>query len=162
MSDDEKKKPTRLFIASAVNPARAVPEFLFVQAKENEEVYEATQRHEAEGWTVGPVVEVPMHARGVVHAVIEEAFAKHNALPGGKGETLFIGVTEIQKGGFSARVLTQPASVLGWADLVSMAGDVGSEHGTPGEALGAIAAGLDRMLALEAWRASFGTPEGDE
>lgn len=167
MSDEKKdERPTRLFIASANNPARVepAPEFVFVNAKEDAEVYEATRRYEAEGWTVGPFVEIPLHARGVVHAVLEEAFTQRNASPGGKGSTLFIGVHEVERGGFTARVLVQPSYMLGWADLVSMAGDVGSDHGTPGEAMGQLAAGLDRMLALEAWRASFGAPpeENDE
>lgn len=162
MSDEKnetKELPTRLYMTIGEMVDRKTgspraPEVVLIQATSRDHCETQAHQMTAQGWALGAFVEVPLHARGMMHAVIEAAFSR----PEGEGEALFIEVHEMESGGFTARPLTQPRGGLGWADLVCMAGDVGGEHGTPGEALGALAAGLDRVLVNEAWRESFGKP----
>lgn len=161
MSDEKnetKELPTRLYMTIGEMVDRKTgspraPEVVLIQATSRDHCETQACQMTAQGWALGAFVEVPLHARGMVHAVIEAAFVDEPE----HGKPLFAEVRE-SRDGFHARLLTQQRSrMLGWADEVAiMGGGHDDVAGTPGEALGALALGLDRVLAVEGWRESFG------
>lgn len=161
MSDDETKEaPLRLFmtVQTIRKDYENTERIVFGAASTKEEAILAGSKV-PEGCVMvgqGPWIEVPQHARGMLHAVIEAAFVDEPE----HGEPLFAEVRESSEGGFHARLLTQQRSrMLGWADEVAIMGGAHDDTaGTPGEALAMLGAGLDRVLAVEGWRESFGRP----
>lgn len=138
-------------------------EVVFMRAESMESAADKRQHIKCEH--VGPIAEVPEGYENVVESVLMLALSDwsggHNmaAMQRGHdgGRPLFCVVYETSHSGFTAQTLLGHPD--GWLnDMVSMAGSVDSDFGTPGEALIALAGGLDRHLASNGWRSLMGAP----
>lgn len=156
-----KTQPMRTYMTTRVveSPRGNREDVLFIRAYSDEDAalkrqIDGTEHRDGETAHYGPLVRIPESAVAVVERVLTLAFNPSAS----EGKPMFLYVAESSDGGYTASTLTQPEDAIGFDDLVRMAGDVGTSHGTPGEALGAIAVGLDRVLADAAWRKRMGDP----